>query len=125
MAKQRSTALKKQSGNEPGNKETVAPIAAIETTNKINVELSTEANLEVFKLEGYIIPLTKTLDNTYRTVITNFPIDGELDYFVHCSGWNKTPWTLKITVNEKDVTTPPIQGQIEKGFSVARGSLKI
>ncbi len=126
MAKQRSTASKTQALVKPEDKDAETLTAAATTkTHKINVELSTEANLEVFKLEGFIIPLTKTLDNTYRTVISNFPIDGELDYFVHCSGWNRTPWTLKIMVNEKDVTTPPVGGQIEKGFSVARGSLKI
>jgi hypothetical protein len=94
-------------------------------THKVVIELSTEANLEVFKLEGFVIPLTKTLDNTYRASISNFPIEGDLDYFVHCSGWNKTPWTLEIVVDDKDVTTPPVQGEIEKGFSVKRGSIKI
>lgn len=94
-------------------------------THKVTVELNTEANLEVFKLEGYVIPLTKTLDNAYRTSISSLPIDGDLDYFVHCSGWDKTTWNLKIMVDDKDVTTPPVQGEIEKGFSVQRGTLKI
>ena len=94
-------------------------------THKISVELSTDATLEVFKLEGFVISLTRTLDNTYRIAINNFPIEGDLDYFVHCSGWNKTTWTLKIFVDEKDVTVPPISGIIEKGFSVDRGSIKI
>ena len=94
-------------------------------THKLSIELSTEANLEVFKLEGFIIPLTKTLDNTYRASISNFPIDGDLDYFVHCSGWNKTSWVLKIVVDDLDVTSPPIKGEIEKGFSAVRGTIKI
>lgn len=94
-------------------------------THKVSVELSTDATLEVFKLEGFVISLTRTLDNTYRITINNFPIEGDLDYFVHLSGWNKTPWKLKITVDEKDVTVPPIEGEIEKGFSAVRGAIKI
>ena len=95
------------------------------STHKVSVELSTEATLEVFKLEGFIISLTRNLDNAYRITINNFPIEGELDYFVHCSGWNRTPWRLKILVDEKDVTEPPITGEIEKGFSAIRGSIAI
>lgn len=94
-------------------------------THKVSVELSTEATLEVFKLEGFIISLTRNLDNAYRITINNFPIEGELDYFVHCSGWNKTPWRLKLLVDDKDVTEPPITGEIEKGFSAIRGSISI
>lgn len=94
-------------------------------THKLSIELSTEANLEVFKLEGFIIPLTKTLDNTYRASISEFPIDGALDYFVHCSGWNKTKWVLKLVVDGTDVTVPAIEGEIEKGFSAIRGAVKI
>ncbi|MDQ3292461.1 MAG: hypothetical protein M3Q05_14335, partial [Bacteroidota bacterium] len=58
-------------------------------TYKVAVELSTEATLQLFKLEGYVIALTRTLDNVYRIVINNFPIEGELDFYVHCTGWNK------------------------------------
>ena len=94
-------------------------------THKITVELSTDATLEVFKMEGFVISLTRTLDNSYRISLNDFPVEGELDYFVHCSGWNKTPWTLKIVVDDKDVTVPPIKGEIEKGFSVQRGAIKI
>lgn len=94
-------------------------------THKVSVELSTDATLEVFKLEGYIISLTRTLDNAYRITIKDFPVEGDLDYFVHCSGWNKTSWKLKISVDEKDVTVPPIEGVIEKGFSAVRGAIKI
>ncbi len=93
-------------------------------TYQISVELTTEATLQLFKLEGYVIALTRTLDNVYRIAISDFPIDGELDYYVHCTGWNKTAWTLKITVDDKDTTPEPIHGQIEKGYSAVRGSIK-
>lgn len=93
-------------------------------TYKVNVELSTEATLQLFKLEGFAIALTRTLDNVYRIAITDFPIEGELDYYVHCTGWNKTSWTLKISVDDKEVTPEPIRGEIEKGYSAVRGSIK-
>lgn len=93
-------------------------------TYKINVELSTEATLQLFKLEGYVIALTRTLDNVYRIMLNDFPIEGELDYYVHCTGWNKTPWTLKISVEDKDITPDPVKGEIEKGYSAVRGSIK-
>jgi hypothetical protein len=97
----------------------------MEKKHKVIVELSTDATLEVFKLEGYIISLTRTLDNTYRIAINEFPIENDLDYFVHCSGWDGTPWKLKIQVDGKDVTDPAIEGEIEKGYSAVRGSIKI
>ena len=92
--------------------------------HKITVELSTEATLQLFRLEGYIISLTRTLDNVYRIAISDFPIEGELDYYVHCTGWNKTTWSLKISVDDKDITPEPIRGAIEKGYSAVRGSIK-
>jgi hypothetical protein len=95
------------------------------STHKVTVELSTEATLEVFRLEGRVISLTKTLDNVYRASITNFPIDGDLNYAVFCSGWDPTPWTLKIDVDGVQVTNPPIQGVIEKGTSVDKGDISI
>jgi len=93
-------------------------------TYKVQVELSTDATLQLFKLEGYPIALTRTLDNVYRLSINDFPIDGELDYYVHCTGWNKASWSLKITVDDKDVTPEPIKGVIEKGYSAVRGAIK-
>ncbi|GEO07395.1 hypothetical protein AAE02nite_50590 [Adhaeribacter aerolatus] len=93
-------------------------------TYKVTVELNTEATLQLFRLEGYVIALTRTLDNAYRISISNFPIEGELDYYVHCTGWNKTPWSLKISVDDKDITPVPIKGEIEKGYSAVRGSIK-
>jgi len=93
-------------------------------TYKVAVELSTEATLQLFKLEGYVIALTRTLDNVYRIAINDFPIDGELDYYVHCTGWNKTSWNLKILLDDKDITPEPIHGIIEKGYSAVRGSIK-
>ncbi|QMU26840.1 hypothetical protein [Adhaeribacter radiodurans] len=93
-------------------------------TYKVSVELSTEATLQLFKLEGYVIALTRTLDNVYRIAINDFPIDGELDYYVHCTGWNKTTWSLKILLDDKDITPEPIRGVIEKGYSAVRGSIK-
>lgn len=93
-------------------------------TYKVAVELSTEATLQLFKLEGYVIALTRTLDNVYRIAINDFPIEGELDYYVHCTGWNKTTWSLKITLDDKDITPEPISGVIEKGYSAVRGSIK-
>jgi hypothetical protein len=93
--------------------------------HRISVELSTEATLQLFMLEGYAVALTRTLDNVYRISISDFPIDGELDYYVHCTGWNKTPWNLKIMVDDKDVTPQPIKGEIMKGYSVLRGAISI
>jgi len=93
-------------------------------TYKVQVELSTDATLQLFKLEGYPIALTRTLDNVYRLSIHDFPIDGELDYYVHCTGWNKTSWSLIILVDDKDVTPEPIKGVIEKGYSAVRGAIK-
>ena len=92
--------------------------------HKITVELSTEATLQLFRLEGYVIALTRNLDNVYRIAISDFPIEGELDYYVHCTGWNKTPWSLKISLDDKDITPEPIKGFIEKGYSAVRGSIK-
>ncbi|WP_347160419.1 hypothetical protein [Pontibacter chitinilyticus] len=92
---------------------------------KINVELSTEATLQLFMLEGYALALTRTLDNVYRIAVSDFPIAGDLDYYVHCTGWNKTPWSLKILVDDKDVTPEPVKGQILKGYSAVRGSIKM
>ncbi|MDB5261755.1 MAG: hypothetical protein JWQ14_1036 [Adhaeribacter sp.] len=94
-------------------------------THKVAVELSTEATLQLFRLEGFAIALTRTLDNVYRIAISDFPIEGELDYYVHCTGWNKTPWTLKISIDGKDITPDLVKGEIEKGYSAVRGSLKI
>jgi hypothetical protein len=51
-------------------------------------------------------------------------VEGELDYYVHCTGWNKTPWSLKISLDDKDITPEPIKGFIEKGYSAVRGSIK-
>ena len=93
-------------------------------TYKVTVELSTEATLQIFRLEGFVMALTRTLDNVYRVSVSNFPIDGELDYYVHCTGWNKTGWALKISVDDKDITPEPIKGEIEKGYSAVRGSIK-
>lgn len=93
-------------------------------TYKVTVELDTEATLQIFRLEGYAIALTRTLDNVYRMTISHFPIEGELDYYVHCTGWNKTSWTLKIWVDDKDITPEPVKGEIEKGYSAVRGSIK-
>ena len=93
-------------------------------TYKVNVELTTEATLQLFKLEGFVIALTRTLDNVYRIAINDFPIEGELDYYVHCTGWNNTSWSLKILLDDKDVTPEPIRGEIEKGYSAVRGSIK-
>jgi len=94
-------------------------------THRVSVELSTEATLQLFKLEGYVISLTRTLDNVYRIALTDFPIEGELDYYVHCTGWNKSTWSLKIIADDKDITTEPIRGVIEKGYSAVRGSIKL
>ena len=94
-------------------------------THKIAVELSTDATLQVFKLEGYVMALTRTLDNVYRIAISDFPINGELDYYVHCTGWNKSTWSLKILVDDKDITPEPIRGIIEKGYSAVRGAISL
>lgn len=94
-------------------------------THKVVVELTTEATLEVFRLEGKVISLTRTLDNVYRASISNFPIDGGLNYIVFCSGWDPTPWSLKLDVDDKNVTDPPIKGFIFKGTSVASGEIAI
>jgi hypothetical protein len=95
------------------------------STHKVTIELSTEATVEVFRLEGKVVSLTKTLDNVYRTSISNFPIEGDLNYVVFCTGWDPTPWTLKIEVDGKNVTVQPITGEIEKGTSLAKGDIKI
>ena len=94
-------------------------------THKVVVELNTEATLEVFRLEGKVISLTRTLDNVYRASISNFPIDGGLNYVVFCSGWDPTPWALKIEVDERNVTDPHIRGEIFKGTSIASGEIAI
>lgn len=92
-------------------------------TYKVSVELSTEATLQLFRLEGFAIALVRTLDNTYRIVLQEFPIEDELDFYVHCTGWNKTPWNLKIFIDDKDITPESIHGEIEKGYSAVRGSI--
>ncbi len=94
-------------------------------THKVTVELSTDATLQIFKLEGYVIALTRTLDNVYRIAVSDFPIEGELDYYVHCTGWNKSVWSLKLFVDDKDITPEPIRGIIEKGYSAVRGAIPL
>lgn len=93
--------------------------------HKVSVELSTEATLQLFMLEGYVISLTRTLDNVYRIVVHDFPIEGDLDYYVHCTGWNKTPWTLKILLDDKEIMKEPVKGEIKKGYSAIRGAIQL
>lgn len=92
---------------------------------KVTVELSTDATLQLFRLEGFAIALVRTLDNVYRITLSDFPIEEELDFYVHCTGWNKTPWALKIYLNDKDITPNPIQGEILKGYSAVRGAINL
>lgn len=96
----------------------------MEKLYKVTVELSTEATLQLFRLEGFAIALVRTLDNVYRITLNDFPIDEELDFYVHCTGWNRTPWSLKIYLDDTDITPEPIRGEIEKGYAAYRGIIR-
>ncbi len=62
-------------------------------------------------------------DSTWKRKLRNFPVDGPLDVYMRCRGFNDLDWEFSISSGERQLLAET--GTIEKGFSKISESIDL